>query len=493
MITFKQYQEVQEYKANGCTMKAASEGVGISYSRVRRLWNMGEDEAKLALRTNNIKLENYRQFILTILRFAPTTPNTSIRAQLMETFPEFNYPKTSFNRYMKLLREETGFLTHRTQNFSIRAETAPGYEAQVDFGQYRMRNIYGKEITVYFFCMILSYSRMKFVYFSGEPFTTKTAIDAHMRAFEYFGGRPQLIVYDQDRLFVSSENYGSIIFVKDFENFVKKAGYTVYVCKGSNPQTKGKVENTVKIVKHSFLDGRTYASIYRLNCEALTWLDRIANNTINSYTKKTPAEMYPQEHKVLTRIDFTLPPPAVILTVHNGMNFVEYNSNRYELPRDRVYANERIRIEFQEETLLFYLAESSELLCKHLLCKDIGQTIKLPDKKNYPRASEIELRLLFKGNRLATDFIDALIVRNSRYASNQFNSLKKVVVHYTESQMNAAMEHCLNNCRCTINELYAYLIYRYGRDTFLETRSSYLRTDVIKRSQEIREEYDGNY
>ena len=54
-----------------------------------------------------------------------------------------------------------------------------------------------------------------------EPFTTQTAIVAHNYAFKYLGGRTQTIMYDQDRVFVVSENLGNIIFVKEFEDYVK--------------------------------------------------------------------------------------------------------------------------------------------------------------------------------------------------------------------------------------------------------------------------------
>ena len=121
-------------------------------------------------------------------------------------------------------------------------EQFTSYEAQVDFGQFKMKDMYDRNIRVYFFCMVLSYSRMRFVYFSREPFCTKTAVDAHKYAFRYFGGRTQTILYDQDRLFVISEKYGNIILVPEFEDFVRKAGFSVVLCHKSDPQTKGKVE-----------------------------------------------------------------------------------------------------------------------------------------------------------------------------------------------------------------------------------------------------------
>ena len=99
---------------------------------------------------------------------------------------------------------------------------------------------------------------MKFAYFSVDPFDIKKTIDAHIAAFKYFGGRPQMIVYDQDKTMVVSENLGEVIFVKEFEDFIKETGFTIYLCKGYDPSTKGKIEKTVDYIKHQFLDGRIY-------------------------------------------------------------------------------------------------------------------------------------------------------------------------------------------------------------------------------------------
>ena len=51
------------------------------------------------------------------------------------------------------------------------------------------------------------------IYFSTEPFNAEKTIEAHKYAFKCFGGRPQMIVYDQDKILVVSENMGEVIFV----------------------------------------------------------------------------------------------------------------------------------------------------------------------------------------------------------------------------------------------------------------------------------------
>lgn len=47
---------------------------------------------------------------------------------------------------------------------------------------------------------------------------------------------PQTILYDLDRVYVVSENLGNIIFVPAFEEYVKRIGYNVSLCRPRDPQ-----------------------------------------------------------------------------------------------------------------------------------------------------------------------------------------------------------------------------------------------------------------
>lgn len=58
---------------------------------------------------------------------------------------------------MKRLREQEGFESYkrRDEMRTIRSNPEPGQEAQVDFGQYNIKDMYGKVRKIYFFCMLL--------------------------------------------------------------------------------------------------------------------------------------------------------------------------------------------------------------------------------------------------------------------------------------------------------------------------------------------------
>lgn len=238
-----------------------------------------------------------------------------------------------------------------------------------------MKTAYKRNVRIYFFCMTLSYSRMKFAYFSVDPFDAKMTIAAHIAAFRYFGGRPQMIVYDQDKTMVVSENLGDVIFVKEFEEFIKDTGFSIYLCKGYDPSTKGKVEKTVDYVKHQFLDGRIYYGLDRLNQEFINWLDHDGNGMINETTKKSPRELFKKEYPKLQKYYEKKNDEIVVHSVYQDT--VEYRDNLYKLLTNQINEGDRIKIERHDDFLIFYLASTSELLCKHRLVSGVGNIIPL--------------------------------------------------------------------------------------------------------------------
>ena len=137
---------------------------------------------------------------------------------------------------------------------------------------------YVKELgELYAIVFILSNSRFKFVEWLDRPFTTQDVIRTHEHAFEFFGGRTEEIVYDQDRLMTVSENNGDIILTQDFQSYRDERGFNFYLCRAADPESKGKVENAVKFVNGHFAKNRRFHNIDAWNESCLKWLARYGN------------------------------------------------------------------------------------------------------------------------------------------------------------------------------------------------------------------------
>jgi transposase len=128
----------------------------------------------------------------------------------------------------------------------------PPGEAQVDFGQalVKMGGILRK---VFFFVMALPYSDALFVRAYARE-CTETFWDGHVRAFEFFGGVPRRITYDNSKIAASK-----IIGLRKrqltdgFLQLVSHYLFKYHFCLVRRANEKGLVEGLVKFARLNFL------------------------------------------------------------------------------------------------------------------------------------------------------------------------------------------------------------------------------------------------
>jgi len=85
--------------------------------------------------------------------------------------------------------------------------------------------------------------KMLFLYWITHPWTTEDFIQAHLKAFTFFGGRrPGELIYDQDSILAVSENNGNIIYTAGFQNFIDSMKFDVRVCRSPSSRQKQAAE-----------------------------------------------------------------------------------------------------------------------------------------------------------------------------------------------------------------------------------------------------------
>jgi hypothetical protein len=299
--------------------------------------------------------------------------------------------------------------------------------------------------------MVLSHSRKKYVYLQDHPFTAEEFIYAHDLAFRYYGGRTEEIVYDQDRVMAISENAGDLLYTQTFESYREYAGFSVFLCRGNDPQSKGKIESTVKYVKGNFLACRIYTGISNLNSEALAWLDRCANAKIHDTTKMIPNVVFSEEAKHLKDVPTLSSPPKPKTAIVRKTNVVHYLQNRYEVPQG-TYLPGRvalITVDEESDTVSFSDVETGEFLAKHNIeHARKGKKISLP--RNAARFSQTkyeDLKIivlsLYKDIDMADAYVDELIKKYPRYARDQLRILKNCANDYSVKELQNALDYCV--------------------------------------------------
>lgn len=175
----------------------------------------------------------------------------------------------------------------------MRYETAPGQQAQMDWGEYRL---HGRK--VYAFVGVLGYSRWLYVEYV-DSMKSEVLIGCHQRMLADFGGVPREILYDNMKTVVirrDAYGKGRHRFQDAIWALAGDCGFRPKLCRPFRPQTKGKVERSIDYIANSFfhplvsrlaLDGRV-PSLEELNAEARHWCATVANVRIHGTTGEQP-------------------------------------------------------------------------------------------------------------------------------------------------------------------------------------------------------------
>jgi len=142
--------------------------------------------------------------------------------------------------------------SHRQKEAFMPLQFDPGEEAQVDWHEgWIVEN--GLERKCQFFVMKLCYSKATFVY-PYEKANLESFLDGHVRAFEYFGGVPRRIAYDNLKCAVIQVGKGKNRRLnKRFKELRAWYLFETRFCNVAKGNEKGDVENACKRSERTYL------------------------------------------------------------------------------------------------------------------------------------------------------------------------------------------------------------------------------------------------
>ena len=214
---------------------------------------------------------------------------------------------------------------------------APGEAFQFDWS-YEQVELGGVVVKLKVAHFRLCYSRMQFcVAYLRE--SLEMVLDAHVRAFEFFGGSCRKGIYDNLKTVVTKILMGKgRTFNRRFQNLASHYLFEPVACTPAAGWEKGQVESQVKFIRQRFFVPRPkFADIDELN----QWLsDRCrtlaAGHRHPEFKDGTVAEYFAQEKQQLMAIsspfDGYKELPARVTTT----SLVSYDSNRYSVDASAV-------------------------------------------------------------------------------------------------------------------------------------------------------------
>ena len=448
------YHDIQQRRDLGFGKSQIAQQLGLNYRTVSRYWDMTAEEFERSILSRKRRqcLELYEGIILDWLKQQPGLTGAEIWDRLKEYY-DVQVSERSVRRLVGKLRKQHNIpkSISEPRQYSAVEELPMGRQMQVDLGVTWVEDIGTRTYRkVYVVACVLSHSRYKWGGWYTAPLTSSQLTVALEDCFDFFGGITEEIVFDQDRLLAVDENYGDIIYTKEFEAFRQRIGFKVYLCRASDPESKGKVEAVVKYFKRSFARHRRFFSIDQWNEDFIAWLSRTANAKVHGTTKKVPEEVFCQEKLFLKPVPYQrkLSTPIVTRSVHKD-NTVIYKGCRYSVPLGTYSPGREVTLEEVDGKLRITDIYDPVVIAEHPLSKEKGRFIKQTNHgRNYSESLDaMEKKLLntLQGLDEARIFIQHVRQLKGRYVRDQFQLIESTVSEFNARTWKKAITYCLTN------------------------------------------------
>ena len=290
MLKVGQVKEIYELKGAGCSIREIARELDVSRNTVRRYLKSPEAMRPKPRRRRVSKLDAYTDYI--DHRMSEGLENCVVlHRELVARGYDGGY--SILKGYVSPRRQK------RQPEATMRFETGPGEQAQVDWGSLSYISEGGKRRSVWVFVMTMGYSRACYVELVRRA-DTAAFIQCHVNAFEYLGGVPRRCLYDNAKVITLGKDEAKRpIWNQRMLDFAMRVGFEARLCQPYRAQTKGKVENGVKYVRYNMWPSIRFTDDADLNGQALEWCDVVANARVHGTTHRVPWEALAEERPYL--------------------------------------------------------------------------------------------------------------------------------------------------------------------------------------------------
>jgi len=195
--------------------------------------------------------------------------------------------------------------TEEQKKATIRFETTPGLQAQVDWKEsIKMINRRGEKLEVNIFLMVLGYSRLKYVKLTADR-SQGTLLSCMTSGLRYYGGVPHEMLFDNMSTVVdrARTTFSQVILNERFKHFAEDAGFEVIACRAYRPQTKGKVEALAALVSRLKVYNEEFDTFEELEKITEEFMEDI-NSEVSQATGEIPRERFKKEQEYLRPLPF---------------------------------------------------------------------------------------------------------------------------------------------------------------------------------------------
>lgn len=478
-MTMKQYQRLKVADRQGRSVSDMARMVSHDRKTVRKYLRMDKEAFLLYLERmaeRGKAFAPYRDEIVSIFESKDGRPvySSAVYDYLGEKHGKLPGSERTLRNYLQYLKASGEIGKGKGREYRPVEALPYGKQVQIDFGQ--EPTSIG---TAYFVVLVLSRSRYRYVAAQATPFTALDVIGHLLDAFEYFGGVTEELVLDQDRTMMVAENLGDLALTKSFADFVAEQGIKLHACRAADPESKGKVENSVKFVKTNFFSSRTFTSFDQLQTELGAWLGR-ANARISQATRRVPlADFEANEKPALRPLRASLFRNSSSGELRESrmadkQSLVSVGGSKYSVPSS--YRLEEVGIERTDGQIRIYDRAKGTLIATHAESTQPGAVIAVAehytDRAAATEAIRDSILARFPDDPRWSAFVLVIWTTHRRYFREHARRLERLFVAPPDRDiLEQALAFCLDHGLAHANDLLDAYTARGGRLEAKETHA----------------------
>lgn len=328
---------------------------GCSYNTVTKYMNTDEQKSS---RIYTSKLDTFKGIII------DKVDNYGANGRGIFNFLKQRGYTGSYGTVSKFIKE---YKQEEQKKATIRFETSPGLQAQVDWKEdFKIVNKNGETFVINIFLMVLGFSRYKYIELTLDK-TQNTLFECILHACKHFQGVPHEILFDNMPTVVdrTASTFKSVVINSKFAQFAKDVGFSVHTCRPYRPQTKGKVECVAKLMDR--------LKVYNNEFETIEQLDKIVNDLMQEINNEDINLIEKPVHRLKEEQKYLLPMPAIetvsqYFAKNKGYkvskeSMITYKKHKYSVPLK--FIGEYLTVKENGNSLNIYY--STDLIATHII------------------------------------------------------------------------------------------------------------------------------
>lgn len=367
--------------------------------------------------------------------------------RMYELLLEIHHITRTYDSLCKYIQKE---FPKKQEAFGVQV-TAPGEEAEVDFGYVGLQpvNVPGMPVVrgkTWVLCVKLSHSRVSYHELTRDQKVATLTIGI-THAFEYFGGVPKRLKIDNLRAAILQNQHFDLQFQQDFLEWANHYNTVIVPCTPYSPEQKGKVESDVKYVKGNFFVERTFTDWQHLTQSLSGWTKDYANQRIHGTTRKIPwTVLCAEERMCLQKF-----PETAYTTFERGVRTVAKNchiffgNNYYSVPS--AYVGKEVTIRWSKNVLRVIF--QGEEVTSHALVSGTGHYVTrrshLPEYKCYGQTEhqqKYEAKMADIGEH-AHRYFQEVLVKHHAYWFQSVRAIVGLSKQYGNEAVNLSLKRAI--------------------------------------------------